>query len=108
MEQHFIARSKNGEKNVNYFFGGYFQLLEFQGVLITIISMNAKALEFDVIHVHIVQDMVTDWYWPLPNIESLIFLWWGKFSSNATCLFLATNTAPVQRSEPSRPRSTQT
>jgi len=51
--------AKLEKKNVNYFFLGNFELLGFQGVLITIISMNAKALEFDVFHVHIAQDVVT-------------------------------------------------
>jgi len=48
------------------------------------------------------------WYRPLPYIQSLIFWWWGKLSSNGRCLPLATNTAPGQRSEPSRPRCIQT
>jgi hypothetical protein len=37
-----------------------------QGVLTPIKSMNGKAMEFDVFHVHI-----GHWYRPLPYIESL-------------------------------------
>ncbi len=64
-------------------------------------------MEFDVKHVHIAQDMVAG-IGHLPYIKSLIFWWWGKLSSNGKCLALAANTAPGQRSEPSRPRCTQT
>ncbi len=32
---------------MNYIFLGNFELLEFQGVLITITSINAKAMKFD-------------------------------------------------------------
>jgi len=69
MEQHFIAHSKTGKKIVNYFFWENFELLEFQGVLLTIIPMNAKALEFDVFHVHIAQDVVTGiGHYPILNL----------------------------------------
>jgi hypothetical protein len=54
--------------------------------------MNGKAMVFVVFHC----TRCRHWYWPLPSIESLIFLWWGKLSSNATCLFLATNTYQVK------------
>jgi len=47
------------KKNVNFGLLGNFDLVEFHGVLITIISMNAKAMDFDVFHVHIAQDVVT-------------------------------------------------
>jgi hypothetical protein len=61
--------AKLGEKNVNYFFLGNLELLEFQGVLITILSMNAKAPEFDVFHVHIAQDVVTGFgHYPILNL----------------------------------------
>jgi hypothetical protein len=54
---------------VNYLFLGNFELLEFQGVLVTTISMKAKALEFDAFHVHIAQDVVTGiGHYPILNL----------------------------------------
>jgi len=54
-----------------FVFGGNFKLLEFQGVLINIISMNGKAMEFDVFHVHIAQDVVAGiGHYPIFNLWS--------------------------------------
>jgi len=61
--------AKLEKKNVNYFFVGNFELLEFKRVLITIISMNAKPLKFDVFHVHIAQDAISGTgHYPILNL----------------------------------------
>jgi hypothetical protein len=54
-----------------FIFGGNFKLLEFQGVSIIIISMKGKAMEFDIFHVHIAQDVVAGiGHYPIFNLWS--------------------------------------
>jgi len=62
-------------------------------VILTIILMNGKGMEFDIFHVHIAQDVrcpVTT-----PYQVSL---------KQCQCIPLATDRAPGERSEPIRPR----
>jgi hypothetical protein len=96
--------AKLGKKNVNLFFWGKFRVARVPRCFVNYECKGSGVWCFSCTHC----TRCGHWYWPLPHIESLIFLWWGKLSSNVKCLFLARNTAPGQRSEPSRPRCRQT